>query len=175
MQRKDTHPSWIELTIFTVVFAFFAYSAHKLFFPLPPQAHSPLARGRDPAEDPQKNDSRNPASVESVSPLHQEVTQNILKVGCIPEANKSFQTNYSYLRLSGELCEKGGRRLIDGSARNKDTGAEITIYLDRPTKTVASNFFNVEPGKNTILLEFMLANGRKESTELEIERLDQND
>ena len=165
MQRKDTHSIWIDLTIFSCVFAFSLFSGKRLFSHPDLKHKSPNSR-RGPAEDLENNDSRTPASLQSYAS-----NESVLQVGCVQDGkNKSMKTNLSLVRLSGELCFKG-KKVKDGSAVNVANGAEINAFIDPAAKKLATNYFPLQSGKNTIQLEFVLSNGKKQTSEIEIEKI----
>ncbi len=164
MQRKDTHSIWIDLTIFACVFAFSLFSGKRLFSH--PESKRPDAV-RGPAEDLQNNDSRTPASFTPPS------TESVLQLGCVPSNSEPhhLKTKLNLVRLSGDLCEKGKKvKILDGSAINEANGAEINAFVDRPTKKLATNYFPLKNGKNTILLEYVLSNGKRQKTQVDIIR-----
>lgn len=154
---------WIDIAVFAAVLAFFLYSAQRLTH------KKPIANSEKAAmmEDLRVLAERVPAS--QTIPA-EDNSVNVLELGCLPAKGKSYATKSRLLRISASLCEKRKQRILESSGMNETNGFDIACFIDPKTQKIATNFFQLDPGKNRIQLKLQMANGQRREEQLEVIR-----
>lgn len=162
MFKKDTHSTWLDLAVFTVIVGFFLFSAARLVKRNHPGAssHAPITEIND----------REPASTESqVRKLKKSDAVTEVELPCLTETHRET-TDASFVRISGSACTKGKMKISAGQGRNQSNGSEILCFIDAERDRISTNYFQLVPGLNRVELDLVWSNGLRRRALLEIQK-----
>lgn len=164
MARKITQSLGVEIALFAFALLFCAYCAQRLVLGGKDSAI------RKPAATEEASPERAPALERSPASLADEsALSHVLELGCIDriDSSKTWKVSAGLTRISAEFC--GKERAREGSGRNTANGAEILTLFERNSRKIATSYFPVEPGRNTIEIEWK-SGSKAQKTRIEVIR-----
>lgn len=116
--------------------------------------------------------SRSPASVESLGPATEAALQETMEtvdLGCL-KGDVNLGTAASRVRLKAMICDEKGKPLPtsmrepaavaeDNMVENPATGYRTTVYMERSTGELTTEFIPLRLGENKVLLSLQHGKG----------------